>query len=123
MDPSVEVLPNDPSPSLAPKDIYDDQFQSDDSLDFLSTDDEEGEAETLDKVLDRGDRLRPVKKRKVKFEVIGGGLVPRKTSLAQGPKFVRLASHKFLFRNYTCSICRQVENSFLVSSLLEPTPT
>jgi len=109
VDSSVEVLPNDPSPSVAPKDIYDDQFQSDDSLDFLSTDDEEGEAETLDKILDRGDRLRPVKKRKVKFEVIGGGLVPRKTSLAQGPKFT---SRELVFSQQPPRAYAYLEESF-----------
>jgi len=89
VDQSVEILPNDPSPSVVLKDSSDEQSQSDDSLDFLSTDDDElTSADLLDKVLDRTDRLRPIKKRKkVNFEVIGGGIVPRKTSLSRGPKF------------------------------------
>lgn len=85
-----EILPNDPGPSVAPKDgASEDIWQSDDSLEFLSsTSEEEPEPESVDAMLHRSDRLHPIKKRKVVYEVIGGGLVPRKTSLAQGPKFV-----------------------------------
>jgi hypothetical protein len=96
-----DPLPSDPTPPTIPN-IHPQQWQQsqddrsiDDSPDFLTSTDEDDDTESiesetlLEKVqLARADRLRPIKKRR-NIEIVGGGLIPGKTNLAQGPKFDR----------------------------------
>jgi len=90
-----ETFPSDPCPSVVPKEDFDTTTSSEDSFNLLSGDEDEDEMEVLDGIFGRAERLGPIKKKRQRIEIVGGGLVPKKTSLARGPRFDSIREVEF----------------------------